>query len=58
MIVQLRREDRYSLNIITYWTDIAHIMQVLPSVDKEKLQYSIEHNTKYNENGDYFIQLK
>lgn len=58
MILQIRKYENWKYEIITFWWDIAHITQILPSVDKEKLQYAIENNTNYDGDGDYFILLK
>jgi hypothetical protein len=58
MILQIRKRENYHYEIITYWNDLNHVAQILPSIDKNKLQYAIENNTSYDGNGDYFIQLK
>ena len=58
MILQIRKRENYHYEIITFWKDLSNILQVLPNMNKEKLQYVIENNTSYDGNGDYFILLR
>lgn len=57
MILQIRKYENWKYEIITYWQDVNHVAQILPSINKNKLQYAIDNNTKYNDT-DYFIKVK
>lgn len=57
MILQIRKYENWKYEIITYWQDVNHVAQILPSIDKNKLQDAIDNNTKYNDT-DYFIKVK
>ena len=57
MLLQIRKYENWKYEIITYWQDVNHVAQILPSIDKNKLQDAIDNNTKYNDT-DYFIKLK